>query len=165
MLRAANTTVADTAIHTYVCNISPPYSIITTDNGITITDAVFFYGTQGGLATLQTINTGNGTFNSGDIFSSISFPTPAASETASTVAPVKATVNAVNTVTMAPVGTAFNVATTTAGAFYSVSFTPTTAIVWKTNLQQLLLTVRLAIAEGAVSETNTPGVLVHFRGQ
>lgn len=157
----AQTSVTGTNTHTYICNISPPYTLITTDSGFTITDAVFFYAPESALAT-QAATLASGTMNSAVVFSAITYPTSAASETPSTVTPVRADAG---TLTITPVVASFNVSTVTAGSFYSVKFTPSTPIVWKTDLKQLLLTVTLQLSTALATKTNSPGVLVHFSGQ
>ena len=147
---------------TFICNITPPNTIITSGNGIMITDAVFMYApTTAGLGT-QTASLASGTMNSGQVFSYVAYPTPATSETPSTITPVRADSG---TMTITPVVGSSNVTTITAGSFYSVRFTPASGtLVFKTDLRQLLLTVVLA-TDGAANVINSPGALVHFRGQ
>lgn len=154
-----NTAVVHT--HTYVCNITPPYWVVTTGTGLQIVDAVFLYGVQmTGLGT-QAATLASGTFNSSIVFSSITYPAPSNAETPSTVTPVRADSGSL---VITPVAGSFNVATTTAGAFYSAKFAPASGtLVWKTDLTQLLLTVTLTNTTTAATITNSPGVIVHFK--
>ncbi len=147
--------------HTFLCTITPPYWIVTTGTGLQIQDVVFLYGVQGtGLGT-QSATLGSGTFNSSIVFASITYPAAATSETPSTVTPVRA--DSGNLV-ITPVAASANVATTTAGSFYSMKFAPATGTLgWKTDLKQLLLTVTLTNTTSAATTTNSPGVIVHFK--
>ena len=154
-------TSAGAATHTFVCNITPPNTIITAGNGILITDAVFMYSPQSAIVA-PSATLASGTMNSAQVFSYIAYPTPASGETASTVTPVRADSG---TMTITPTVGTFNINTLTAGAFYSVRFTPESGTLpFKTDLRQLLLTVAL-VTDNAANVTNTSGVLVHFRGQ
>lgn len=157
----AQTSNTGTNTHTYICNITPPASIITTGTGLSIVDAIFFYGVQTtGLGT-QVSTGSSGTYNSATVFSYIAYPTPATGETASTVTPVRADAG---TLVYLPTAANANVATTTAGAFYSQKFTPATPIAFKTDLRQLLLTVPLLNTATSATVTNSSGVMVHYRG-
>jgi len=148
---------------TFICTITPPSWIVTSGTGIAIQDAVFMYDPQNYLGT-QTATLASGTMNASIVFASITYPAAGASETPSTVTPVRADSG---TLTITPVVASFNPGTdpNTAGSFYSVKFTPATPIVWKTDLLQLLLTVTLQNQAGLTSTTATSGVLVHFRSQ
>lgn len=159
----AETDGSGTNTHTFVCNITPPYFIVTSGTGLQIISATFFYGVQTtGLGT-QVASLASGTMNSSIVFSYIAYPTPAAGETPSTVTPVRADSG---TLTITPVVASANVATTTAGAFYSMTFTPASGtLAWKTDLRQLLLTVSLLNTATSATVTNSPGVLVRFRSQ
>lgn len=159
----AQTSNVGTNTHTFICNITPPYFIVTSGSGLQIVSATFFYGVQTtGLGT-QVATLASGTMNSSTVFSYIAYPTPAVGETASTVTPVRADSG---TLTITPVVASANVATTTAGAFYSMTFTPASGtLAWKTDLRQLLLTVSLLNTATSATVTNSPGVLVRFRSQ
>jgi len=158
----ASTSVTGTNTHTYICNVSPPVNLLTnaTSNRIRIVDAVFLYGTQSALDPSPAFSGSAGTFNSSLVFSFLNYPVPGASETASSVTPVRADVG---TLVMSPAVTSFNINTTTAGAFYSVKFTPATPVNWNTDLQQLLLTITLKARVTYATVTQTPGVLLHIR--
>lgn len=157
-----NQTSAGAGTHTFICNITPPNSIITTGNGITITDAVFMYApTAAGLGAQVSV-LASGSMNGLSVFSYIAYPTPASGESASTITPVRADSG---TLTITPTTGTFNVSTLTAGSFYSAKFAPASGtLVYKTDLRQLLLTVVL-VTDGAANAVNSSGVLVHFRGQ
>ena len=153
-----------TNTHLFVCNITPPgFPVAATGSGWVITDATFYYGVQTtGLGT-QVATLASGTMNSVIVFSSITYPTAAAGETASTVTPVRADSG---TLTIAPVVASFNVATTTAGAFYSAKFTPAAGtLVHRTVNVQLLMTVALLNTATSATITNSPGILVHYQAQ
>ena len=160
----AQTSVTGTNTHTFVCNIAPAGAILVASgtNGLAVTDAVFFYGVQTtGLGT-QVATLASGTMNSAIVFSTIAYPVPGASETPSAVTPVRADTGSL---VISPAVAAFNVATTTAGSFYAVKFTPSAPILYNTDLTQLLLTVSLVNTATSATVTNSPGVLVHFKGQ
>ena len=155
-------TSAGASTFTFICNITPPNTIITTGNGILITDAVFMYAPTTAGFGAQAAVLASGTFNSSQVFSYIAYPTPASGETASTVTPVRADSG---TLTIAPTAATFNVDTLTAGSFYSVRFTPASGtLAFKTDLRQLLLRVTM-VGDAAANVVNSSGVLVHFRGQ
>lgn len=157
----AQTSAGAGRTHTFICNITPPNSVITTGNGISITDAVFMYTNVTGLAT-QVAVLGSGTLNAGQVFSYVAYPTPATGESASSVTPVRADSG---TMTLTPTVANFNVTTLTAGTFYSQRFAPAAGtLVYKTDLRQLLMTV-IILTDGSASTTSSPGILVHFRGQ
>lgn len=157
----AQTSVTGTNTHTYICNIAPPASLSVSGTRIQIIDAVFFYATQPQIGT-QAASLSAGTMNSSIVFSYVNYPVPGASETASTVTPVRADSGSL---TIAPAVASFNVTTTTAGSFYSAKFTPAALIGWNTDLKQLLLTVTLQGAATTALITNSPGILVHARSQ
>lgn len=146
---------------TLVCDISPPNAVITTGSGLAITEAVFAYG-QAQLLGTQSATLASGTLNGATVFGTITYPAAGAAETPSTVAPVRADSG---TLLITPVVASFNNTSTTAGSFYTMRFTPATPIAWKTNLVQLLLTVRVTALTGLETSFNTPGVLVKFRSQ
>lgn len=157
----AQTSASGTNTHTYICNIAPPVNLLNqTGNRITIYDAVFFYGAQTGLSASQALVGASGTFNGSLVFSFINYPTPGANETSSAVTPVRADSG---TLTMTPAVASFNTSTTTAGRFYSQTFTPATPISWNTDLSQLLLTITIANYATLAVTTQSPGVLIHVR--
>jgi hypothetical protein len=148
--------------HTFVCNITPP-SLIIAATGLQIVSADFMYGIQTtGLGT-QACVPASGTWNGAIVFSSITYPTPGAGETPSTVTPVRADSG---TQVQLPVCASANVTVTTAGAFVSQRFTPATGTLpFATDLKQLLLTVALLNTTTSATITNTPGVIVRYQSQ
>lgn len=154
---------ASTNTHVFVCNISPPSYIVTSGLGIQIVSATFMYGVQTtGLGT-QVATLASGTMNSIPVFSYIEYPAAGAAETPSTVAPVRADSG---TLTITPAVASFNVATTTAGAFYSATFTPASGtLAWKTIRRQLIMRVALLNTATSATITNSPGILVNYRSQ
>lgn len=157
----ASTSGVGTNTHTFTCNIAPPTYLVTSGTGVVITDATFFYGVQTtGLGT-QAAVLASGTMNGVIVFSYVDLPTAGASETPSTVTPVRADSG---TLTIAPAVASFNVATTTAGAFYSAKFTPASGtLVHKTVNRALWMVVSLLNTATSATVTNSPGVLVHYR--
>lgn len=155
-------TAAGAHTDTIRCNITPPSAVITSGSGLVITDAVFAYGTVNNIGT-QTETLASGLFNSTQVFSYIAYPTAGASETPSTVTPVRADSG---TFAIAPAAASFNSTTATAGAFYTVKFTPASqTLVWKTDQRQLILSVSFVALAGLDTTIDSPGVLVHYRGQ
>lgn len=157
----AQTSASGTNTHTYICNISPPVSLANTSgNRIQVLDAVFVYGVQTTILGTQANVLASGTFNGSVVFSTISYPIAIANETPSTVAPVRADTG---TMVITPVVASFNTSTTTAGAFYTVTFRPATPIQWNVDMKQLLMTVTLLNTATSATVTNSPGILVHIR--
>jgi hypothetical protein len=149
----AQTSASGTNTHTYQCNITPPLV------PSSIVDATFFYGVQTTTLGTQAVVLASGTLNSQIVFTSITYPAAGASETPSTVTPVRADSGSL---TLTPVAASVNVATTTAGAFYSQLFSPASAIAVTTNLTQVFLNVALLNTATSATITNSPGVLVRY---
>lgn len=159
----AQTSASGTNTHTFTCNIAPPSYLVTTGSGLMITDATFYYGVQTtGLGT-QAAVLASGTMNGVIVFSYVDMPTAGTSETPSTVTPVRADSG---TLAISPAVASFNVATTTAGAFYSAKFTPASGtLVHKTVNRALWMVVSLLNTATSATITNSPGILVHYRSQ
>lgn len=156
----AQTSATGTNTHYYMCQLSPP-SRLNGSKAAYIVDVQFYYGVQTtGLGT-QVATLSSGTMNSKIVFTYIGYPTPAASETATGLA--EATRADAGTLTITPAVASSNVATTTAGEFYSIQFTPATPIAMATDRRQMLLTVSLLNTATSATITNSPGVLVHYR--
>ncbi len=156
----ASTSGTGTNTHTFVCQIHVPTSLSTfgLGRGAQVKDVQFYYGVQTtGLGT-QVATLASGTMNSAIVFSTVALPAPGAGETASTVLPVRADAG---TLLITPVVASANVATTTAGGFYSMQFTPATPIAINTDRQLLQLTVALLNTATSATITNSPGFLVH----
>lgn len=153
----ASTSATGTNTHNYTCNLAPPTRLY--GKGIAILDVVFLYGVQTTALGTQAAVLASGTMNGTTIFSKVVMPAPAASETASTVTPVRADSG---TMTITPAVASFNTATTTAGGFYSAKFTPAIPIQITTDLNQYFFSVSLLNAATSATVTNTPGLLVHY---
>jgi len=161
VIQAQTDNTAAIHTHTYVCTISPPAFIITTGTGLQIIDATFFYGVVTSNLGTQVVVLASGTLNGLPVFSSITYPAAGTSETPSSVTPVRADSG---TLTLLPSVANFNATATTAGAFYSETFTPAAGTLpWKTTFKQLLLTVKLVNTTTSATVTNSPGVLVRMR--
>jgi hypothetical protein len=149
-----------TNTHNYICNITIPSFLA--GKGAAIKDVVFKYGVQTTALGTQAVVLASGTLNSVIVFSYIDYPAAGASETASTVTPVRADSG---TLLLTPVAASFNTATTTAGAFYTEKFTPAAAIpVPKGGVdrRQLLFSVALLNTATSATITNSPGLTVHY---
>jgi hypothetical protein len=151
-----------TNTHIYACEIAPPSFIVSATTGLAVVDAVFAYGVQTtGLGT-QAAVLASGTMNAVQVFNTITYPAAGAGETPSTVTPVRGDTG---TLVITPAVASANVATTTAGAFVTTTFTPATAIPVSTDFKDLMLQVGLLNTATSATITNSPGVLVHFRSQ
>ncbi len=147
------TTNSGTNTHTYKCDITPP-SFITSGRGAQITSVEFFYGVQTSNLGTQVASLADGTMNSQTVFTYVDYPAPGAAETPSVEVPVRADSG---TLVINPVVASFNVNTTTAGRYYSVAFTPASAIAVETARRQLYLNVALLNTATSATETNTVG--------
>lgn len=155
----AQTSASGTNTHTYAYNIAPPSGISGTSTIWKITDVVFLYGVQTTALDTQVSVPASGTLNAALVFSYIQYPTAGASETPSTVTPVRADSG---TLGLTPVTASINVATTTAGSFFSQTFTPATPITWNSDLKQILFKAALLCQATSATVTNSPGVFVHM---
>jgi hypothetical protein len=152
------TSATGTNTHTYTCQVHIP-GRLTSPKGALITDITFFYGVQTtGLGT-QVATLASGTMNSTIVFSKVAFPTAGAVETPSTVTPVRLDSGSL---LITPPVASFNNATSTAGAFYSVKFTPAAGLPLNTDLQEVLFSVSLLNTATSATITNSPGFLVHY---
>lgn len=147
------TTNSGTNTHTYQCDITPP-SFITSGRGATITSVEFYYGVQTTNLGTQVATLASGTMNSQVVFTYVDYPAAAGAATPSVEAPVRADSG---TLVIAPVVASANVATTTAGRYYTVSFTPASGIVVETARRQYYLNVALLNTATSATETNTVG--------
>jgi hypothetical protein len=158
----AQTSATGTNTHTYICSLNAAAwagSVNSVVRTVSVIDATFFYGVQTTAIGTQVATLASGTMNSSIVFSKVAYPAAAASETASTVTPVRADSG---TLVITPVVASFNVATTTAGGFYSAKFAPAVPFAMNTDLAQYFLRVDLLNTATSATITNTPGVLVHF---
>jgi len=153
-------TTTTTSTQTYVCTLTLPDRLRNTA-GAAINNVVVVYGVQTSALGTQAAVLASGTFNGSTVFSKITFPVPGASETASTVAPVRADSG---TLTITPVAASFNTAVTTAGAFYTATFTPATPINTNVDNTEFLFTFSVLGASAASQVTNVAGLYVHITG-
>jgi hypothetical protein len=116
------------------------------NKGVTVKYADVLYGVA--TTTLTSI--------SGGAFSTIAFPAPGATETASTVTPV-AVGGAVTTSS-----TTGNMAATTAGAFKVSRLTPATPINLTTDMTFLIVSENFNQSASAAQVVNSPGMLLHY---
>lgn len=154
--------VSNTGTNTlgFVCGLNILSSLAASNpKNVALIDAVFYYGVQTSALGTQAATLASGTMNGSTVFSQIALPANGASETPSTVAPVRADSG---TLTISPVVGSFNTATTTAGAFYSVRFTPASAIPLTTDLNEYFLTVNLQAAATSATVVNSPGLTLHY---
>jgi hypothetical protein len=156
-----STSATGTNTHYYVCSLIPDTSRFAASKSVYIVDAEFYYGVQTTALGTQAAVLASGTMNAKNVFSSITYPVPGASETATGMA--EAVRADAGTLAITPVVASFNVATTTAGEFFSAKFTPATPIIVSTDHQQILLTVSLLNTATSATVTNSPGILVHYR--
>lgn len=154
----STTNAAGAATHTYTCTVPVPTRTRSND-GIAIQDITFLYGVQTSALGTQANVLASGTFNGSTVFGRVTYPTPAASQTASTVTPVRADSG---TMVITPVVASFNTGTTTAGAFFSARFAPATPFLVNTDNQQLIFTVTFLCTTTVATITNTPGFVVHY---
>lgn len=157
----ATTSATGANTHTYVCKVHVPQRLANTQpgKGIYITNAVFYFGVQQAALGTQAAVLSSGTMNGSTIFGTVTYPASGAAETPSTVAPIRADSG---TLTITPPVGWFNTATTTAGAFYTATFTPASPILLQTDLQDLVLTVTFQCAATTATTTNTTGGIIHY---
>lgn len=156
----AQTSSTGTNTHYYTCTLFPD-SRLSASKGSYVVDVVFLYGVQTTALGTQAATLASGTMNGKTVFQTIGYPAAAASETATGLA--EAARGDAGTLTIAPVVASFNVATTTAGEFFSAKFTPANPIGVVTDNQQLLMTVSLLNTATSATVTNSPGFYVHYR--
>lgn len=140
-----STTSSGAGSTTISCNISVP-TRLTANKGVYITDITVPYGLQTSAAT--SIN--------GASLATITLPVAAASETASTVTPVAIA----GTLTQS--STTGNLATTTAGAFWTSKVSLATP--WHaSDLQNLVFQLAFNNTVASVLTVNSPGIIVHYQ--
>lgn len=157
----AQTSASGTNTHYYSCNLNNIMSALTASptRNVAVIDATFFYGVQTTELGTQATTLASGTLNSITVFSKIAMPAAGTSETPSTVTPVRADSG---TMALLPAVANFNVATTTAGAFYSEKVTPGAPVFLTTDGTQYFFNVALLNTATSATITNSPGVLVHY---
>jgi hypothetical protein len=139
-------TNAGASVNTLTCFVPVNTFQPLVNKGITVTSADVLYGVA--TTTLTSI--------SGGAFSTIAFPAPGASQTASTVTPVAVG----GTVTTS--STTGNLAATTAGAFKTSRLTPATPINLTTDQTYLIVSENFNQSASAAQIVNSPGILLHY---
>lgn len=153
----AATSASGTNTHYFSCNITPPTTIGISGRGAQIVSIDFFYGVQTtGLGTQATVGS-SGTMNTKIVFTKIAYPAAGASQTPTGLAEA----------VRADTGTLVfsnltNVATTTAGEFYTITLTPATPFAANVALTQYFATISLLNTATSATVTNSPGLLVHY---
>lgn len=156
----AQTDTTSTNTHYYTCVI-PTATRTAVTKATYVVDVLFFYGVQTTALGTQVATLASGTMNSVAVFRYADLPAAAASETAAgTNGYTRADSG---TLTITPPVASFNVATTTAGRFYSAKFTPATPIAMATDGRLLTFTASFLNTATSATVTNTPGFIVHYR--
>lgn len=153
----ASTSASGTNTQTYICALKAP-SRTTANKGVYITGVNFYYGVQTNALGTQASVAASGTFNGTTVFTKIVMPAAGASETPSTVSPVRADSGSL---VYTPAAASANTATTSAGAFYTQTFTPATPFALSDNTQYFV-NVTFQAAATTATITNTPGLLIHY---
>jgi hypothetical protein len=161
VMQVATTNAASISTNTISCVINPPSTVGITGRGVTLTDAVVVYGLQqtGGVNATQLSVAASGTFNGTIVFDKVAFPTSGASETPSTVTPVRADAGSL---VYTPTAATFNSVVTTAGAFFTQKFTPATPFALSTDLTIYHVNMAVLCNTTQATTINVAGVLVHF---
>lgn len=161
VMQVSTTNAASISVNTLTCLINPPSTIGVTGRGVNLVNADFFYGLQqaGGVNSTQVYVLASGTMNGSLVFSKVVMPTPGASETPSTVAPVRADAG---TLAVTPSGAAFNSLVTSAGAFFTQRYTPATPFALTGDDTMYFVSMTFLCNTTQATTINTPGVLIHF---
>lgn len=154
-----STTNSGTATNTISCTIPVP-SRANVARGVYVVDATFAYGVYQNTAGTQAAVLASGTMNGQAVFTTVTLPAAAASETGSTVAPVRWDTG---TLTITPVVASANVTSLTVGQFYTMKFTPATALAMTSDLTSYQVNLSILCAATTATSIATPGVLVHYR--
>lgn len=161
VMQVATTNAAVVSTNTITCLVNPPSTVGVTGRGVSLVDANVFYGIQqtGGVNATQVAVLASGTMNGTLVFSKIAMPTAGASETPSTVTPVRADSG---TLVIAPVVGSFNSLVTTAGSFFTSSFTPATPFGLTTDLTNYYVNFSVLCNTTQATTINVAGVLIHY---
>ena len=161
VMQVSTTNAASISVNTLTCLINPPSTIGVTGRGVNLVNVDFFYGIQGtgGVNATQVGVLASGTMNGSLVFSKVVMPTAGASETPSTVAPVRADAG---TLAVTPALASFNSLVTSAGAFFTQRFTPATPFALTGDDTQYYVSMTVLCNTTQATTINTPGVMVHF---
>ena len=144
-----SSTNAGASTSTLTCNVADLISRTTAGKGSTITGFTVVYSVQTTTATSMGTPT----------LTSVTFPTPAASETASTATPVAA---AGGTLTMTPAVASANLTAVSAGQYYTESISLGTPLQLNNALKNYLLTFTIGQTASAAQIVTIPGIYVSF---
>lgn len=152
------TTNTGTNTHQYDCPLlGGGAARITAGKGVAITSVAVFYGVQQASLGTQASTAASGTYNGTIVFNDIVLPT--AGSAASTVTPVRLDSG---TLGISPAAASAQVSTTSAGAFYNVTFTPASAIPLTTTLVDPKLSFTLQCTATTATTSNVLGAMVFF---
>lgn len=161
VMQVATTNAAVVSVNTIKCLINPPSTIGITGRGINLTSADVYYGIQqaGGVNATQASVAASGTFNGQIVFTKIAFPAAGASETPSTVTPVRADTGSL---AYSPAAAAFNSLVTTAGAFFTQTFTPAASFALNVARTQYYVNFTVLCNTTQATTINVAGVQVSY---
>lgn len=161
VMQVATTNAGVVSVNTISCVINPPGNVGISGRGVNLVDAVVVYGIQqtGGVNATQVAVEASGTMNGTLVFDKIAIPAAGASETPSTVTPVRADSG---TLVLSPAKASFNSLVTTAGAFFNQTFTPATPFALTTDLTVYHVNFTVLCNTTQATTINVAGVLVHF---
>lgn len=161
VMQVATTNAAVVSVNTISCVINPPSTVGITGRGVNLVNADVIYGLQqtGGVNATQVSVAASGTMNGTLVFDKVAFPAPGASETPSTVTPVRADAG---TLAYTPAMASFNSVVTTAGAFFTQRFTPATPFALTTDETIYHINFTVLCNTTQATTINVAGVLVHF---
>lgn len=161
VVQVATTNAAVISTNTITCLVNPPSTVGVTGRGVNLVDAAVFYGIQqtGGVNATQVAVLASGTMNGTLVFSKIAMPAAGASETPSTVTPVRADAG---TLAITPAVASFNSLVTTAGAFFTSTFTPANPFSLNTDLTQYYVNFSVLCNTTQATTINVAGVLIHY---
>ncbi len=161
VMQVATTNAAVVSVNTIKCLINPPSTIGISGRGINLVSADVYYGIQqaGGVNATQASVAASGTFNSQIVFTKIAFPAAGAAETPSTVTPVRADSGSL---AYSPAAASFNSLVTTAGAFFTQTFTPATSFALTTARTMYYINFTVLCNTTQATTINVAGVQVSF---
>lgn len=153
------TTNAGTANNTVSCQVPLP-TRANPSRGVYVADVVWAYGLQQAAANATQVATeASGLLNGVVAFGKITLPTPAASETPSTVAQARWDTG---TMVLLPAKAAFNSGTTTTGGFATQKITPATPIAMATDLTLYYVNFTVLHAATTASTLQVAGAFIHY---
>jgi hypothetical protein len=153
------TTNAGTANNTVSCQVPLP-TRANPSRGVYVADVVWAYGLQQAAAnSTQVATEASGLLNGVVAFGKITLPTPAASETPSTVAQARWDAG---TMVLTPAKASFNAGTTTTGGFATQKITPATPIAMTTDLTLYYVNFTVLHAATTASTLQVAGAFIHY---